>query len=68
LERRRRILGFEAGDHRRSPVQAGSVRLKTHRRGIFLRATAIGAIAAALDCVYNRRALIIIFPRKGTAR
>jgi len=65
VERRRRVLGFEAGNHRRSPVQAGSGRQKTHCREIFLRAT---AIAAALDYVYNPRALIIIFPRKGTAR
>jgi hypothetical protein len=35
IERRRLVLGFEAGDHRRSPVQAGSIRLKTHRREIF---------------------------------
>jgi hypothetical protein len=68
VEWRRRVLGFEAGDHRRSPLQAGSGRPKTHSRKIFLRAAAMGAIAAALDCVYNRLALIKIFPRKGTAR
>src|SRR5262245_4913472 len=68
IERRRRALGFEAGNHRRSPIQAGSGRPKTHRREIFLLANAIGAIAAALDYVYNRRALIKIFPRKGTTR
>jgi hypothetical protein len=36
VERRRRILGFEANDHRRSPLQAGSGRRKTHRLEIFL--------------------------------
>ena len=68
IERRRRVLDFEAGDHRRPPLQAGSGRLKTHRREIFLRGAAIDAIAAALDCVYNQRALITIIQRKGTAR
>jgi hypothetical protein len=68
IEQRRRVLGFEAGDHRRSSLQAGSGRSKTHRPKFFLLATAMEAIAAALDCVYNRHALISIFPRKGTAR
>jgi hypothetical protein len=56
FERRRRALGFEAGDHRRSLEKARSGRQKTHHRKIFLPATAIGDIAAALDYVYNRRA------------
>src|SRR5215813_10601537 len=50
IERRRRVLDFEAGDQRRPPLQAGSGRQKNHRREIFLRGAAIGAIAAALDC------------------
>jgi ECF sigma factor len=53
-----------AGNHRRSLEKAGLGRQKTHRRKIFLRAAAIGAIAAALDCVYNCRALTTIFPHK----
>jgi len=68
VERRRRILGSEAGNHRRSLRKAGSGRQKTHRRKIFLRAAVIGGIAAALDRVYNRRALKISFPYKGTER
>jgi len=35
IERRRRVLDFEAGKHRRPPLQAGSGRQKTHRREIF---------------------------------
>jgi len=33
----------------------------------FGSAPAISSIAAALDCVYNQRALITIIQRKGTA-
>ena len=65
---RRRVLDFEVGSHRRSPLQVRSSRQKPHPREIFLRAIAIGPIAATLDCVYNRRALITVFQRKGTAR
>jgi hypothetical protein len=64
VERRRRVPGFEAGDHRRSSIQAGSGRQKTHRCEIFLRAIAIGAIAAAINCVYNLCALIQSFGAK----
>src|SRR5215470_11924590 len=58
------FLDFEAVNHRRPPLQAGSGRQKNHRREIFLRGAAIGAIAAALDYVYNRRALIQSFRAK----
>jgi hypothetical protein len=64
IERRRRVLDSEAGNHRRSPLQAGSGRQKTHRRENFLRGAAVVAIAAALDYVYNRRALIQSFRAK----
>src|SRR5262245_47217900 len=64
IERRRRVLDFEAGNHRRSPLQAGSGRQKTHRREFFCGRGAIGAIAAALDYVYNRLALIQSFRAK----
>ena len=64
IEWRRRVLDFEAGNHRRSPLQAGSGRQNTHSREIILRGGAIGAIAAALDYVYNRRALIQSFRAK----
>jgi hypothetical protein len=50
------------------PYRRDRAAQKTIAAKFFLLASSIGAIAAALDYVYNRRALIVIFPRKGTAR
>ena len=35
IERRRRALGFEAGNYRRSPLQAGTSRGIPHETGTF---------------------------------